>query len=79
MPWRWVTRFALTVHLLLTSVLLEEYALTGAGYTVVRLLQSFPTLRLPYGERLELVGVEKQRTTLVLSVGEGCKVEIGSS
>ena len=27
----------------------------------------------------ELVGVEKQKTTLVRSIREGCKVEIGGS
>ncbi|KAI0568814.1 Cytochrome P450 alkane hydroxylase, partial [Pyrenophora tritici-repentis] len=57
----------------------KDFALTVAGYTVVRLLQGFPNLKLPYGERIELVGVEKQKKTLVLSIREGCKVEIGGS
>lgn len=47
-----------------------------AAYTVVRLVQSFPTIQLPPGEKVELVGVEKQTMTLVLSITEGCKVEL---
>ncbi|KAI1539866.1 CypX Cytochrome P450 [Pyrenophora tritici-repentis] len=56
-----------------------DFALTEAGYTIVRLLQRFPNLRLPDGERVELVGVEKQMATIVLSIKEGCKVEVGGS
>ncbi|KAH8725091.1 cytochrome P450 alkane hydroxylase [Phaeosphaeriaceae sp. PMI808] len=53
-----------------------DFALTEAGYTVVRLLQRFQTVKLPEGERVELVGVEKQNTTLVVSIKDGCKVEM---
>lgn len=53
-----------------------DFALTEAGYTVVRLLQSFPTIKLPEGEIVELVGVEKQVATLVVSIKDGCNVEI---
>jgi hypothetical protein len=60
----------------LTRVLLVDFALTEAGYTVVRLLQRFQTIKLPAGEKVELVGVEKQHMTLVISIKEGCKVEI---
>jgi arylamine N-acetyltransferase len=60
----------------LTRVLLMDFVLTEAGYTVVRLLQRFQTIKLPAGEKLELVGVEKQHMTLVISIKEGCKVEI---
>lgn len=42
----------------------------------MRLLQSFPDLKLPHGERVELVGVEKQRSNVVLTIAEGCKVEV---
>ncbi|KAF2676571.1 cytochrome P450 alkane hydroxylase [Lentithecium fluviatile CBS 122367] len=58
------------------SCLGMDFALTQAGYTVVRLLQSFGTIKLPQGENVELVGVEKQEMTLVVSIKEGCKVEI---
>jgi hypothetical protein len=53
-----------------------DFALTEAAYVVVRLLQSFGDIRLPEGEAVELVGVEKQVTTLVVSIKEGCKVEV---
>ncbi|RYN48489.1 hypothetical protein AA0117_g13443, partial [Alternaria alternata] len=52
-----------------------DFALTQAAYILVLLLLNFPTLNLPEGEKFELVGAEKQRTTLVLSIKEGCKVE----
>ena len=57
-------------------MLLVDFALTEAGYTVVRLLQSFSTIELPEGEVVELVGVEQQVTTLVVSIKEGCKVVV---
>ena len=57
-------------------VLLVDFALTEAGYTVVRLLQRFQNIKVPKGEIVELVGVEKQAMTLVISIKEGCKVEI---
>ena len=53
-----------------------DFGLTEASYTVVRLIQRFPMIQLPRGEKLELVGVEKQTMTLVLSITEGCKVEL---
>jgi hypothetical protein len=53
-----------------------DFALTEAGYTVVRLLQSFATIKLPEGAVIELVGVEQQLTTLVLSIKDGCKVVV---
>ena len=70
---------SLAVCFRLTSVLLADFALTQAAYVVVRLLQRFPALKLPEGEKVELVGTEKQRATLVLSIKEGCRVEVGSS
>jgi hypothetical protein len=56
--------------------LLVDFALTEAAYVVVRLIQKFGNIRLPEGESVELVGVEKQVTTLVLSIQEGCKVKV---
>jgi len=54
-----------------------DFALTEAGYVIVRLLQSFANIRLPKREAVELVGVEKQVMTLVISIKDGCNVEIG--
>lgn len=53
-----------------------DFALTEAAYTIVRLIQSFPTIKLPKGEVPELIGAEEQVMTLVISIKEGCKVEI---
>lgn len=61
-----LTHFSVTV----------DFGLTEAAYTVVRLIQRFPTLKLPTGEIAELTGVEKQRMTLVVSSTEGCNVEL---
>ncbi|KAL8999951.1 MAG: hypothetical protein Q9169_001357 [Polycauliona sp. 2 TL-2023] len=55
-----------------------DFGLNEAAYTVVRLIQRFPTIRLPPGEKVELVGVEKQTMTLVLSITEGCNVELST-
>lgn len=68
------------VHFLKTTTLIMnvvvDFALTEAAYTVVRILEAFPTILLPEGELIELIGVEKQTTTLVVSITNGCKVEI---
>ncbi|KAH7066204.1 cytochrome P450 [Paraphoma chrysanthemicola] len=42
-----------------------DFALTVAGFTVVRLLQSFRFITLLTNERVELVGIEEQDMTLV--------------
>ncbi|KAI1818133.1 cytochrome P450 alkane hydroxylase [Poronia punctata] len=55
-----------------------DFALVEAAYTVVRILQRYPKLTLPEGEKVELVGVEKQQTTLVLQIAEGCKAKLES-
>jgi hypothetical protein len=60
----------------LTRTFLVDFALTEAGYTIVRLLQRFQSIKLPAHETVELVGVEKQHMTLVISIKEGCNVEI---
>lgn len=61
---------------LLTHGFSVDFALTEAGYTVVRLLQRFQTIKIPANETVELVGVEKQVMTLVISIKDGCNVEI---
>ena len=53
-----------------------DFALTEAAYTVVRLIQKFPTISLAPDDRVELVGVEKQKMTLVVSIEDGCKVDL---
>ena len=53
-----------------------DFGMTEASYTLVRLLQRSPDLSLPTNAKVELVGVEKQTTTLVLSITEGCVVQL---
>lgn len=56
----------------------QDFALTEAAYTVVRILCHFPAIQLPAGQKVEILGVEKQTMTLVLSSTEGCMVDLGS-
>ena len=56
-----------------------DFALTEAAYAVVRIFQRYSTIRLPQGEAVELVGVEKQTVTLVLQITEGCKIDLSRS
>jgi hypothetical protein len=51
-----------------------DFALTEAAYLIVRLVQEFPVLKLPKDEAIQLLGVEEQVTTLVLSIRKGCRV-----
>ncbi|KAK8035337.1 hypothetical protein PG993_010332 [Apiospora rasikravindrae] len=53
-----------------------DFALTEAAYAIVRIMQKYPSIRLPEGEVVELTGVEKQKMTLVLQIKDGCKVEL---
>ena len=46
--------------------------------TVVRLVPRLLIVQSPPSEKVELVEVEKQTMTLVLSIREGCKVELSS-
>ncbi|KAK0119524.1 hypothetical protein ONS95_010966 [Cadophora gregata] len=54
-----------------------DFALVEAAYVVARIVERFPTIKLPKGEKVELTGVEKQRITLVMSITEGCNIELG--
>ncbi|KAL6717648.1 hypothetical protein ACLMJK_005563 [Lecanora helva] len=54
----------------------QDFALMEVSYTIVRLLQSFPIIKLPANHVNEPPGTEKQRLTLVLQSADGCKVEI---
>ena len=60
----------------MADLLEVDFALTETAYTVVRLILRFPVIKLPRGEKIELTGVEKQKMTLVMSIKEGCKVDI---
>ena len=48
--------------------------MTEAAYAVVRILQRFPVIKLPSDEVVKKTGKEPQTITIVLSVGDGCRV-----
>ena len=53
-----------------------DFGVTEAAYTVIRLIRRFPNMRLPPDSKVELVGAEKQTMTLVLSITQGCVVQL---
>ncbi|KAB5576592.1 cytochrome P450 alkane hydroxylase [Coniochaeta sp. 2T2.1] len=53
-----------------------DFALTEAVYAVVSILLRYPAIKLPAGENVQLLGVEKQTVTLVLQSADGCRVEL---
>lgn len=48
----------------------EEFALLEAGYTIVRLLQTFGRIE----RAAEMLAPERQTVTLVVANADGCKV-----
>jgi hypothetical protein len=62
--------------LLTRYVCVVEFALTQAGYTIMRLLQRFNNISLLEEEKLESAGVEQQVITLAISIQDGCKVNV---
>ena len=47
-----------------------------ASYTIVRVLQNFPSIKIAPGEIVESLGEERQHLTLTLSNVSGCKVTL---
>lgn len=45
-----------------------------ASYGIIKIIQTFPNLRLPPGVEKEATGQEKQNLTIVISSADGCKV-----
>ncbi|KAL4797415.1 n-alkane-inducible cytochrome P450 [Aspergillus venezuelensis] len=54
----------------------QDFALLEAGYTVVRLLQTFEVIEMAEGFGAK-VGDEKQVLTLVVACGDGCSARMG--
>ena len=54
----------------------EDFALMEISYTIVRLIQATTSMTLPEDEHIGIVGLEKQRLTLVLAPADGCRVEL---
>ena len=45
-----------------------------ASYGIVKIIQTFPNLRLPPEIQKEKTGQEKQKLTIVVASADGCKV-----
>ena len=70
----------------------QEFGLTEASYTTVRLLQRFPRIEAGtfdraqsqhwqafsshYSQAVERTATERQKMTLVMSLGDGCPVRL---
>jgi hypothetical protein len=53
-----------------------DFALTEAAYILVKMLQRYPIIELPEGEKVEIIGSEKQAMTLVIALRAGCRVRL---
>jgi cytochrome P450 len=56
----------------------QDSAMLEASYTVARILQCFPLIKLPADESNIEVGMEKQTLTLVVAPAEGCRLQFVS-
>jgi hypothetical protein len=73
--WRSVRKKPIQVEVVLIwPWVTADFALAQAAYTVAVLVQEFPTMRIPAGEVVQRTGMEKQVTTLTVSIASGCKV-----
>lgn len=54
----------------------QDFAMLEASYTVARIVQRFPFITVPDGDRNVEVGKEKQTLTLVVACGEGCRLQL---
>ncbi|MCJ1462095.1 hypothetical protein MMC07_000695 [Pseudocyphellaria aurata] len=52
----------------------KDFALMEASCAIIRIIQTFPNLRLPPGLPQEPTGLERQSLTIVISSADGCKV-----
>ncbi|KAF2817453.1 putative cytochrome P450 alkane hydroxylase [Mytilinidion resinicola] len=52
----------------------KDFALMEASYGIVKIIQTFPGLRLPPEVEKEETGQERQNLTIVVTSAEGCKV-----
>ncbi|TID24813.1 cytochrome P450 alkane hydroxylase [Venturia nashicola] len=54
-----------------------DFAMVEAAFVVVKLLQRYSIIEIAEGEKIEIVGTEKQLLTLTLQVGEGVRLKLG--
>jgi len=73
-----VFSFAVFPVAVLMSWPLEDFALLEVAYTVARVVQVFPNIEVPPGEKIGTTGKEKQTLTLVVASAEGCRVSLKS-
>ncbi|CAG7925900.1 unnamed protein product [Penicillium olsonii] len=55
----------------------KDFALTEASYAIIRIIQTFPELKLPPDLPIVPTGEEKQAMTIVVMSADGCKVSLG--
>lgn len=53
---------------------IEDFALMEASCAIVKILQTFPNMRLPDNHPTEPTGQEKQSLGIVITSADGCKV-----
>ncbi|KAI1385870.1 cytochrome P450 monooxygenase [Hypoxylon trugodes] len=53
-----------------------DFSLTNGAYALVRILQRFPTMKLPPGETVCVAGQERQIVTISLRPADGCRVDL---
>ncbi|OTA53855.1 cytochrome P450 monooxygenase [Hypoxylon sp. EC38] len=54
-----------------------DFSLTEGAYAIVRILQRFPSIKLPAGERVQVTGQERQTVTIALRPTDGCRADLG--
>lgn len=52
----------------------EDFALMEASCAIVKILQTFPNVRLPDGYAIESTGQERQTLGILITSADGCKV-----
>ncbi|KAI1413298.1 cytochrome P450 monooxygenase [Hypoxylon sp. FL1857] len=55
-----------------------DFSLTEGAYAIVRILQRFPSIKLPVNERVQVTGQERQTVTIALRPTDGCRVDLGT-
>ncbi|KAI6083073.1 cytochrome P450 monooxygenase [Hypoxylon rubiginosum] len=54
-----------------------DFSLTEGAYAIVRILQRFPSIKLPADEPVYVTGRERQAVTISLNPADGCRVDLG--
>ncbi|KAL9059030.1 MAG: hypothetical protein Q9162_001418 [Coniocarpon cinnabarinum] len=54
----------------------KDFALLEAYYVIIRIVQTFPQIRLPADEKVEPIGAEGQVFSLTVAPADGCRVQL---